>query len=880
MFLYRTMPLLKLMKRILFLSAVLLAAVEIYGVPAKRVVKTVSNSDGSIVDVMLCGDETFHFYATSDGMPLIKTDRGYEYAHRFGSALRGTGVLAHRSSERAISEQTFLHFNGAQNKHDVRELWASKNRYRNAQRLSRKNYFSSRRESLQNSISSNAPRRVPETSSETKKGLVILVNFSDKKMTYKISDFNSMFNDEGYSKNKHIGSVRDYFRDQSYGQLIIDFDIVGPYTLSNPMSYYGENKDQKEGEDLHPGLMVAEACNKANADVNFSDYDWDDDGEVDQVYVIYAGYGEASGADDNTVWPHEWSLYFSDYGQSLKLDGVTIDTYACSNELAGTSGSMMDGIGTACHEFSHCLGLPDLYDAQGDNFGMSVWSIMDYGCYNGPNNYEGNVPCAYTAYERFYSGWITPTELSDGCLIKDMNPITSSPDSYIIYNDNNKNEYYLLTNIQQESWNTYAYGHGMIVIHVDYNETVWMDNEVNNTSSHQRCTIIAADNKTPSLGRDESTWESLSGDPYPGTSINTSLTNTSTPSALLFNKNTDGRKFMNKPIEDIVEADGKISFTFNGGPQLDVPTPEPVVPTSSDSFTASWSPVEEATSYTLELFDIYDSPVVLMLKEDFNKLRSSTINTSNDVSTTLDQYTTLPGWTGVKLFKDATHGVKLGSSKQAGNITTPKIEAPVSGDVTVYLAASAYGLSTSTSIGVGIGTQSKTLTCTGDPVVVTFEDVNAAFNVDFSALDKRAYIDEIRIYDGSVSLEDIKSLDAETSKQRVPVKRSIQLIEGITDTTYTFTNLSGDEYYYRVKAVDSERTSRWSDFVHVEMTTVSVPGDVNGDGNVDITDVVCVINTIAGLKSWPKSDVDADEKTTISDVVAIINIIAGNASTH
>lgn len=250
------------MKRILFLAAVLLAAVEIYGVPAKRVVKTVSNSDGSIVDVMLCGDETFHFYATSDGMPLIKTDRGYEYAHRFGSALRGTGVLAHRSSERAISEQTFLHFNGAQNKHDVRELWASKNRYRNAQRLSRKNYFSSRRAARQEAANSaKAPRRADATSGETKKGLVILVNFSDKSMTHSNSDFRSMFNDEGYNKNKHIGSVRDYFRDQSYGQLVIDFDIAGPYTLSDTLAYYGENIDNKEGEDKHPGKMVAEARN-------------------------------------------------------------------------------------------------------------------------------------------------------------------------------------------------------------------------------------------------------------------------------------------------------------------------------------------------------------------------------------------------------------------------------------------------------------------------------------------------------------------------------------------------------------------------------------------------------------------------------------------
>ena len=367
------------MKKLLLTMALCAITAVMQAVPARRNVHTVAQSDGSTLKIRLRGDESFHYLETADGHPIVNTSNGYMYGKVENGRLMSSGILAHDAAMRGVSEQSHLRFSGSLTRSGVSRLWNIRKASRNQHRMARHNKFLAMQES------ESVKSRVGATSTTTKKGLVILVNFANKTMKSLTAnaDFDEMFNKVGYNKNRHIGSVRDYFTDQSHGQLTIDFDIVGPYNLSNDMSYYGENNS--DDDDLRPGEMIAEACRLANGDVNFKDYDWDGDGEVDQVYVVYAGYGESSGAPSSTIWPHEWELTSSDYGKSLRLDNVTINTYACSNELAGTSGSRMDGIGTACHEFSHCLGLPDLYDTDeedGINFGMDSWSLMDYGCYN------------------------------------------------------------------------------------------------------------------------------------------------------------------------------------------------------------------------------------------------------------------------------------------------------------------------------------------------------------------------------------------------------------------------------------------------------------------------------------------------------------------
>lgn len=500
-----------------------------FAVPAKRVTRTVRLTDGTTITAVLRGDETYHFLTTLDGTPLI---------HEGDSIFR----IAPEMGE-SISSQ-----------------WAARCKARNTHRIAKAARVSA----------SNNKRKAfgyPSHYTGMKHGIVLLVNYQDAtiKQSHTNDVFEQMFNLRGYNKNNHIGSVRDYFLDASYSQLDIEFDVYGPVTLSHPMAYYGKN--DSDGNDMRPAEMAAEAVTIANSsfDIDWKLYDWDDDGCVDQVFMIYAGYGEASGAPSETIWPHEWSLSegkdMNDGPGPLTIGDVTIDTYAVSNELSGTKGSSLEGIGIACHEFSHCLGLPDMYDTSyGGGYGMNAWDLMDQGSYSGPSLYEGQVPCGYTAYERWFAGWLDFIELSDACTITDMPSLNDNPVAYIIYNDANRNEYFILENRQNHGFYSYLHTHsnvhGMLVTHVDYDEEAWTNNAPNSSANHQRMSIV------PAGGRFGSAYSSHV---FPGSDDVVELTNDSHYSCggKLFNKNTDGSKHINKFIRNIREENGLISFDFS-----------------------------------------------------------------------------------------------------------------------------------------------------------------------------------------------------------------------------------------------------------------------------------------------------------------------------
>ena len=378
-----------------------------------------------------------------------------------------------------------------------------------------------------------------------KKGLVILAQYPNMKFAEGSDSlmFTRLLNERGFSEGYFRGSVKDYFFDQSGGLFELDFDVFGPVTLPQTYGYYGKDVGE-EGDDVRPGEMIVDACNLVDHMVDFADYDWDGDGWVDQVFVVYAGMGQADGGIASTIWPHEWDLRDA-VGEVLNLDGVVINTYACGNELDGQE--KLGGIGTFCHEFSHCLGLPDMYDTRpnGSNFGMGPWDLMDQGSYGG----DGFRPSGYTSYEKMVCGWQEPIELTGDIDV-------SSGDTYIIYNDSFKDEYYLLENRQLTGWDSDLYGSGMLILHVDYDPYAWEQNTVNNVTSHQRCTIFHADNSSGWSYRD------LKGDFYPNMGKD-SLTNKSIPRTSVFNENTDGSRLMNKAVLNIKQnADGTMSFKF------------------------------------------------------------------------------------------------------------------------------------------------------------------------------------------------------------------------------------------------------------------------------------------------------------------------------
>ena len=494
-------------KRTSFIAILLTIAITMLAVPAKRGIwQQLTLKDGTTVRAELRGDESFHYWLTDDGSYIADQGDGYAKVE------------------------------------DV-DAWKARGQFQSAKARARR----------------AARRQIHGFPSFTgkKRGLLILVEFSNSKFNseHDIAFYEKVANKVGFtSKEGFSGSVHDYFLDQSNGLFDLTFDVVGPVKLKHDYSYYGQNDG--DGYDMRPGEMIAEAVQAADQWVNYADYDWNGNGQVDMVMVIYAGKGEADGGDANTIWPHEWELSSSDYHKVKKLDGMTIDIYACANEISSNKST---GIGTICHEFSHCLGLPDMYDLYGNNYGMGSWSVMDNGTYSG----DGYCPSGYTSFEKMSCGWLEPVVLTNDTIIDNLKPLSRGGEAYLLPNEGCQDEYYLIENRQQKGWDAFLPGRGLLILHVDYDENVWFQNEVNSTlkqkvlsgNDHQRCTIFHADNST----------KKEANDLYPF-GENNSLTAISSPAATLYNKNVDGTRNMGKSITAITQNnDGTISFVI--GPQ-------------------------------------------------------------------------------------------------------------------------------------------------------------------------------------------------------------------------------------------------------------------------------------------------------------------------
>ncbi len=777
------------MKKIILSIALAMLTLTASAVPARRTQRTLTLSDGTQVTATLSGDENYHYWKTADGRAFVM-------------------------NEENIPQEISLQ--------QAQSKLQAKVQARNAHRIAKRTKHKAAWGAETNPISGE------------RKGLVILVNYKDKKMQHTQAEYNDYFNKAGYSENNCTGSVRDYFLSQSYGKFSLDFDVMGPVTLSKNLSYYGDN--DSDGNDKHAAEMVAEAVKLAVSGIDLKRYDWDGDGYVDQVYVVYAGYGEHADAPANTIWPHEFELSeaakYNDGPGALTINGVTIDTYACSSELRGSSGNKMDGIGTACHEFSHCLAIPDMYDtsADGENFGMNVWDLMDYGSYNGEDGY-GETPAPFTSYERMYCGWLTPVELTQPCNVNDMPAITKEPVAYLIRNANPKfpGEYYLLENHQQESWDAYAPAHGMLILHVDFNSDVWKQNTVNNVASHQRMTIIPADGKLSHYN--------TAGDTWPGTSKKTALTDSSNPAAKLYNLNSNGLKFMGHPIENIAEKNGLISFTFDGGkalPQLATPTALPATQITANGFTAQWQKVEGATSYEVQLTSTGSNEgsieESILLDENFKGFNNGKTQDGNqDVANKLDEYTHTTGWTGLKLFTTPRNEVKMGSSKNAGRLTTPAIS-PSNDVITVVIVARWFN-KTNNKLQIGYSEGAGQTEMLGE---ATLEEEDAYFAVPIEDVSEdcqvvlyssnRAYVSRVIVLDGTFSDDDLSTLfkaPVKTIGKHAQAHKSKSQTVTTAATSYTFANLEANATYtYRVRALaDGFAASNWSEPIEVSLAT-------------------------------------------------------------
>lgn len=767
----------------LFLVVFIFIKMAAYAVPAYRSARIFNQSDGNKVVYYLMGDEHCHAYYSADGymLTLDNTGRNMCYAVQdVNEKILSSNRLAHDVSLRAPEEKLFV---STLKKIDFNTVY-------------------------QKAVAKQVPiKKVLETDfpkTGNVRGLVLLVEFSDN--SFSESDpkdfFYRQLNDSNYTVNGATGSAKYYFKDQSMNRFNPDFDVYGPIKLKKNLAYYGSNNSA--GTDMNTADMVVEACRYAHDSlgVDFSKYDYDNDGNVDYVYIRYAGYGESYGAPSYTIWPHSSNI--NDWWRNLSLDGKAIGKYACSCELRGTNGVDVDNIGTFCHEFGHILGLPDFYNtSRSGGSQVGVWSIMDYGCYNN----ESKTPPAYSAFERYSMGWLNYTDIDTPADDIELPELTENNFAYRLTTGKD-NEYFLLENRQQKGWDAALPATGMMITHVDYNSTSWTNNTVNNNPSHLRYKLEPADN--------DSTAQTYKGDLYPGTSNNISFTDETKPSSLQW----DGTP-TKKGVSGIQDRDGIVSFSFMME-KLKTPLALEASDVTESSFTANWKSVDHAKEYILKVVkNLPDSLKPLPISEDFAKMTKGNYPTaySKNIADSLDSFMVNKGWTADYIYQ-AGGKCRIGDYRVSGKLTTPTIDMSRDSTFTVGFNARAFsGKSLNFYVSYLDASNSNNvmqkLTFKGNStekgVVAVFKGGLKQTKVSVSTQNERLFISDFRILRGTVDSSKVWSV---TNPQYI--------IRGLKDTNYKVTGLDpGFTYTYVVQALSND-SSYNSDKSNEISVTVSV----------------------------------------------------------
>ncbi len=521
------------MKKIFLTLVVMAISLATFAVPAKRGWQTRTQADGTQIEVQVIGDEFYHYTINRDGKQVREINGIYQVVGEaptpaVAKARRAKGVARRQRKDVGVT-----------------------------------------------------PNLAP-------KGVVILVNFSNKSMQsgHTQATFDELCNSLNCTVNDGYPSAAQYFADQSNGAYRPQFDVFGPVTLSRNVAYYGTDKPgDDEGDDQHATDAVVEGCLLADEQfsINWADYDSDSDGYVDFVYVIYAGKGQADGGTSETIWPHNWSVeaarqsgYCTYSATQCKVGGKKLDNYAISGEMSGNS---LGGIGTLCHEFGHVMGLPDLYDTDyGDNYNNCLtpndWDIMDGGSYNG----DGHCPPNYDPWEKDFFGWLTPINL--GNTGQNVTLYANGTENQQTYQINASGTYvgpttsglrYYIENRQAVGWDEPLTGHGLLIWKVNFNASAWENNAPNNTntSGSPLYTVVSATGTK--IGWDGST-DNCPKNTFPGTGNKTSWTGVS-----------------GKPLLNIAESNQIVTLTY-------IEEPAPVVDPFTLTFMANGNQFAQTTS--------------------------------------------------------------------------------------------------------------------------------------------------------------------------------------------------------------------------------------------------------------------------------------------
>ena len=480
-------------KRICLGVCLCLSSVGVWGAKANSIPVQVRQADGTTITVILRGDEHINWYTTLDGVLLVQAADNSYYVGKVtkDGRLIATQQLAHEAAWRSNAETNLI------SKQDKDKFYS---------------YVSKVAEQSENSYNNRPLTRVtvdsgyggvpyfPHTGSP--KALVILAEFADTTFTIQNTKqvFTNYLMNEGhftetaYAQNRNYKGVRGYFKDCSYGQFTPTFDVVGPVKLPKPQTYYGV------GNDNITDLMT-DACNAVDNEVDFSQYDANGDGMVDLVYIIYAGHSANYRGNASTdIWPKSGTTILS-----KTFDGKSIRRYGVSNELAGRENKKkeketINGIGLFCHEFSHTLGLPDIYAIPGtaaadqDNQGMEYWDLMD----GGTEVQNGRVPSPYLAWEREAMGWMTIDKLTSDQQVTDLKSLENGGKAYKILNKNVANEFIVLQSIQQggwyQGWTKTQIPKGLLAYRISYPyDKVNIFDFPNNVKGKPRVIVVPAD---------------------------------------------------------------------------------------------------------------------------------------------------------------------------------------------------------------------------------------------------------------------------------------------------------------------------------------------------------------------------------------------------
>ncbi len=481
----------------LFLAFLLntICLVNISAIPAyPRKVKM--NINGKIAQVSLFGDEHSKRVENEEGYTIIQNEKE-EWVY---ATLDKMGQLVPSIYKVGTISSDLTHFLSSHPFH-----------------------LSGEKQSIVNNIR-KAPR---QPAIGQRRMLIIMMEFPDRKFTKSAEDFDSLFNQSGYCDDNAQGSVRDFFYRSSYGQLVLSCDVYGPYQTTKLMSNYGKNAILGGG-DKDPTILFEEAIENVSKDANLRDYDGDKDGFIDNVHIIYAGYGEEAGGPTNAIWAHE-----ATFSTPYEIQGIKIDRYSCAAELRGNSGNGISRIGPHCHEIGHALGAMDFYDTDykdgGQYFGTGDWDLMASGSWNN----DGITPADLNPYVKSYCyGWIDTHPLPEGNVI--IYPSDEDKDSY--FSIRNGQELYLFENRNPKYFSDGLPGKGLLIFHV-HSEIEEAGNKIN-VSSPQMCYIVCASAKKNKPGNSNNDYGDINSEscPYPGNTENTEFNKNSTPMAFWWDR--------------------------------------------------------------------------------------------------------------------------------------------------------------------------------------------------------------------------------------------------------------------------------------------------------------------------------------------------------